>query len=84
MNSELIKRAREIMQETTAEAGQIIVQDAPMVNVCTLLAEHDDTEVVQIAALWRRLFGFSESPVHIKKSLGNLRHWQTRAKRGPI
>ena len=46
----------------------------------SILAEHDEGDILRIMEVWRRLFGFSESREHIETSLRNIRRWQHRMK----
>jgi hypothetical protein len=81
MDSELIKRARAVMQKISeapsAEPAAIEKQDS-VVSARAILAEHDEAEVSQIMEVWRRLFGFSESYEHIASQLRALRQWQSK------
>jgi hypothetical protein len=76
MDSDLIKKARALMQkisEPCGEAPPSVIEAQPTV----VSAEAD---VIRIMDVWRRLFGFSERE-HIETSLRNIRHWLDGRKR---
>jgi len=72
--------AQKYLIGASEESPAAIEKRDSLVNMQSILAEHDEGDILRIMEVWRRLFGFSESREHIETSLRNIRRWQHRMK----
>jgi len=64
--------------EDREAARKLIEQQAPLVTAQAVLANHTPDDIEKIMAVWRRLFGFSESRERIAAQVRELHQWQTK------